>query len=464
MTLEQVPTLQEKEANTRPESLPPGPGGLSKIAGSFRMLGDNVLDQYVDMWHKYGDIVYNKLGPLHTYTLFDPEDIHHVLVRNQKNYRKGIAYEGFRMLVGNGLVTSEGQFWRRQRRLMQPSFTPTAVTQYIQMMSEVTEQLLNRWNQYADSGQPVHMDAEMMRLTTSIIGRALFNIDLSEQLTEVGYAFQDAFSFVPNRTMNPFNLPLSVPLPSHRRFQKSLAIIENFVAERTAEKRREGLDDSLLSQLLKAQDEETGHQMTDEQLRDEVVTLFFAGFETTARSLTWLWYRLSRHENVAAKLEEEVDRVLNGRFPTVEDLYELSYTNMIVGEVLRLYPPVPIMPRQPIEDDEIGGYPIPAGSLVFLVSYVAHRYPSIWDDPNKFIPERFTPELSKERPKSAYVPFANGQRICIGNNFALLEMVIACAMMAGRFRLQPTTTEEIPAIFSGTTKPGKPVHLYIHKR
>jgi cytochrome P450 len=462
MTLEQIQTL------TNDETFPPGPGGLSKIANSFRMLGDNGLEQYVDMWRQYGDIVYNKLGPLHTYMLFDPDDVHHVLVKNQKNYKKGIAYEGFRMLVGNGLVTSEGQFWRQQRRLMQPPFTATAVTQYVQMMTEVTQQLLNRWDTLADSGQPVHMDDEMMRLTTSIIGRALFNIDLSQELTEVGYAFQDAFAFVPNRTMNPFNLPMSVPLPSHRRFQNSLAIIDQFVAERTAEKRAssasDGLDKSLLSQLLKAQDEETGHQMTDEQLRDEIVTLFFAGFETTARSLTWLWYRLARHEEVAARLEAEVDQVLNGRIPTVEHLYQLPYSRMVVDEVLRLYPPVPIMPRQPIEDDEIGGYHIPADSLLLLVSYVVHRYPSIWDDPDEFNPERFAADLVKERPKSAYIPFANGQRICIGNNFALLEMVIACAMMASRFRLQPVSSEEIPAAFSGTIKPGRPVHLYIHRR
>lgn len=462
MTTPTLPATQEAAL------YPPGPSGLSTLTSSFRFLGDNVLEHYVNTWRKYGDIVYTKLGPMHTYMLFDPEDIHHVLVRNQKNYMKGIAYEGFRLVVGNGLVTSEGDFWRRQRRLMQPSFTPTAVTQYVEMMTAVTEQLLNRWERLADSGEPVHMDAEMMRLTTSVIGRALFNIDLSEELTEVGYAFQDAFAFVPNRTMNPFSLPLTFPLPSHRRFQESMKIIEAFVAERTAEKRREvdsnGLDNSLLSQLLKAQDEETGHQMTDKQLRDEVVTLFFAGFETTARSLTWLWYRIARHKDVAAKLEAEVDRVLNGRVPTVEDLYELSYSRMVVDEVLRLYPPVPIMPRQPIEDDEIGGYPIPAGSLLLLVSYVAHRYPSIWDDPDKFVPERFSAELSKERPKSAYIPFANGQRICIGNNFALLEMVIAAAMAASRFRLEPVSRELVPAAFSGTTKPSRPVNLYIRRR
>jgi cytochrome P450 len=464
MTVEQAPSLQEQKTRPEPVNLPPGPNGISKITNSFRLLGSDVLGQYIDLWHKYGDIVYSKLGPLHTYTLFDPEDIHHVLVKNQKNYAKGIAYEGLRLVVGNGLITSDGQFWRQQRRLMQPPFTATAVNQYVQMMTEVTEQLLNRWEKAADSGRPVHMDAEMLRLTTSVIGRALFNIDLSEELTEVGYAFQDAFTFVPGRTMNPFKLPLSVPLPSHRRFQNSMILIEEFIAQRTAEKKKKGLDNSFLSQLMKAQDEETGHQMTDQQLRDEIVTLFFAGFETTARSLTWLWYLLSRHKDVAAKVEAEVDRVLAGRIPTVQDLYQLSYSRMVVDEVLRLYPPVAVMPRQLIEDDEIGGYQIPAGSLLLLVTYVAHRYPSIWDDPEKFDPERFSAEAAKERPKSAYVPFANGQRICIGNNFALLEMVIACAMAASRFRLEPVSPEPIPIHFSGTTKPAKPVNLLIRRR
>jgi cytochrome P450 len=332
------------------------------------------------------------------------------------------------------------------------------------MMTEVTESLLNRWEKAADSGQPVNIDAEMMRLTTSVIGRTLFDIDLSEELTEVGHAFQEAFKFIPGRTMNPFKLPLSVPLPSHRRFQNSMEIIEAFVAERMAEKRKNGLDDSFISQMLRAQDEETGRQMTDEQLRDEIVTLFFAGFETTARSLTWLWYLLGRHKDVVAKIEAEVDRVLAGRAPTVEDLYQLTYSRMVVDEVLRLYPPVAVRPRQPNEDDEIGGYQIPAGSLLLLVTSVAHRYPSIWDDPEKFIPERFSAEAVKERPKSAYVPFANGQRICLGNSFALLEMVIACAMTASRFRLEPVSPEAIPIHFSGTTKPAKPVNLYVHRR
>jgi cytochrome P450 len=204
--------------------------------------------------------------------------------------------------------------------------------------------------------------------------------------------------------------------------------------------------------------------MTDEQLRDEVVTLFFAGFETTARSLSWLWYRLSRHEDVADKVAAESKGVLNGRTPAVEDLYQLTYSRMVVDEVLRLYPPVPIMPRQPIEDDVIGGYHIPADSLLLLGSFIAQRYPGIWGDPEQFIPERFTAELNKERPKSAYVPFANGQRICIGNNFALLEMVIACAMVGGRFRLKPESTSEIPMVFSGTTRPGELINLTLERR
>jgi cytochrome P450 len=333
------------------------------------------------------------------------------------------------------------------------------------MMVEVTERLLVRWDKLADSNEAVRIDEEMLRLTTSVIGRALFNIDLSEELTEVGYAFQEAFSFVPGRTMNPFSLPLEVPLPGHLRYLKNEAIIEAFVAEQTAAKRASGLDDdSLLAQLLRARDEETGRQMTDKQLRDEVVTLFFAGFETTARSLTWLCYRLSRHGDVAAKLGQEADRVLQGRGPTVEDLYQLTYSRRVVDEELRQYPPVPIMPRQPSEADEIGGYQIPADSLILLVSFFSQRYPGIWGDPEDFKPERFTAELNKERPKSAYIPFANGQRICIGNNFALLEMVIACAMISGRFRLEPEADEEIPMVFSGTTKPGKPVNLFIRKR
>lgn len=441
---------------------PPGPKPLPIVGNALHMRGADALERHLALQREYGDIVYMRLGPLDAYVLTHPDHVYHVMVKNQKNYIKGVGYNSFRLLVGQGLVTSDGDLWRQQRRLMQPSFTPKAITQFADMMVELTQRLLDRWQPLAVRGEPFVMDEEMTRLTMSIIGRAMFNLDLGEELTEIGAAFQRAFSFVPQRSQNPF-IPLNFPLPAHRQFQRDLELIERFIAQRIAEGRRNPTNDTLLGILLRAQDEETGQGMSDAQLRDEVVTLFFAGFETTARSLTWGWYLLSQHPAVVAKLEEEVDHVLGGRAPTIEDLHQLHYTRMVVDETLRLYPPTALLARQTVAEDEIGGYPLPAGAMVIPVPYAVHRHPDFWPDAERFDPERFLPEADAVRPKSAYIPFAAGPRVCLGNNFALLEMVYAFAMAAARYRVE-NLTGAIGKEFAGTIRPTQPLRVRLHPR
>jgi cytochrome P450 len=281
-------------------------------------------------------------------------------------------------------------------------------------------------------------------------------------MLELGEAFERAFGFIPSRTNNL--IPLALPLPSHQRFKRDLALINDFIDERIAAGRRNGGEQNLLTILLKARDEETGRGMTAEQLRDEVVTLFFAGFETTARTLTWGWYLLARHPEAMAKLQAEADRVLGERTPGLDDLDRLTYTRMVTDEVLRIYPPTALLARENLEDDEIGGYRIPAGSMVILVPYQVHRDPDLWPDPERFDPERFSAEQSAERPKTAYIPFAAGQRICVGNNFALMEMVYAYAMIARRYHMEMVAKEEIPFIFAGTMRPKAPLRMRLHQR
>lgn len=441
---------------------PPGPSGIPILGNALQLGGNEMILRHEDLWRQYGDIVYLKLGPLDSFALYHPEFVDHVFVKNQKNYIKGVGYDTFRLLVGQGLVTSDGALWRQQRRLMAPPFTPKAITQFSDMMVEVTQEMLDRWQPFAGTGETLDMDFEMRRLTMSIIGRAMFSIDLGEELTEVGDALEEAFAFIPTRVNAP--IPLSIPLPSHRRFHKDLDVINNFIAERIAEGRRNPDQENLLSILLNATDEETGVGMSEEQLRDEAVTLFFAGFETTARSLTWGWYLLSRAEEVTRQLETESDNVLGGRLPEVDDLFKLDYTRMVVDEVLRLYPPTAVVARQPIEDDEIGGYFIPAGSMITPVPYIVHRHPDFWPDPERFDPDRFLPEAVEARPKYAYVPFASGQRICLGNNFALMEMVYAFAMAADRFRMRPVDDDPIDFEFSGTMRPKRPLVVTLSNR
>jgi cytochrome P450 len=307
------------------------------------------------------------------------------------------------------------------------------------------------------------MDDEMTRLTMSIISKAIFGVDLGEESAEVSEAFHEAFAFVTARTMSAFALPMSVPLPKHRQFARSLQIIDDFVGRQIA-KGRQQESDTLLSILLRARDEDTGAAMSEKQLRDEVVTLFLAGFETTARSLTWGWYLLSRHPHVMDQLSAEVDTVLGGRRPTLDDLFRLNYTRRVVDETLRLYPPTALLGRQIVADDVIGGYRVPAGGIVMLAPYLTHRLPSVWPDPERFDPDRFLPEAVAVRPKSAYVPFISGPRVCLGNNFALMEMTLAFAMAAQRYRLMAVTDTEIGVAFRGSTCPLQPLSLRLLPR
>jgi cytochrome P450 len=441
--------------------LPPGPRGLPVIGNALQMGGRDVLQTHLALREKFGDIVYMKLGPLNSYVLFNPDHVNQVLVKNQKNYVKGMGYDGLRLMLGQGLVTSDGETWLQDRRLMGPFFTPTAVTRYNTMMVEVIQAMLDRWQTAADSGQPIHMDEEMMHLTMSIIGRAMFSIDLGEELQEVGQALREAFAFIPSRLSGGGLLPISLPLPSHRRFQHNMEIIDGFIATRIAAGRKQSGED-ILSILLKAQDSETGYQLSEKQLRDEVATLFFAGFETTARSLTWGWYLLGKHPQAASRLAAEACRELSTPPATVVDVTKLKYSRQVVDETLRIYPPTALLARQNVEEDTIGGYTIPAGSMVILVPYVVHRFPGLWENPEEFNPERFG-EQAAARPKPAYIPFASGPRVCLGNSFALLEMVLTFSMAAARYRLTPTQPGEIGAVFSGSVRPDRSLWMKVEK-
>jgi cytochrome P450 len=451
-------------------SLPPGPRGLPLIGNALQM-GQRDIPKILALRQDFGDIVYMKLGPMNAFMLFNPDHVYQVLVKNQKNYVKGMGYDGLRLMLGQGLLTSDGETWLQDRRLMSPFFTPTTITRYTAMMVEVIQAMLARWQAAASSGRPMHMDEEMMRLTMSVIGRAMFGIDLAEEMAEVGRALREAFDFIPGRLSAGGLLPISFPLPSHRRFQHNLQVIDAFIHARVVEGRRQiaagdpagPQADNLLAILLKATDSETGYRLSEQQLRDEVATLFFAGFETTARSLTWGWYLLSKNPAAAALLAEEACRELGDAAPVAVDVASLKYSRMVVDETLRIYPPTAMLARQAIAEDTIGGYTIPAGSMVVLVPYGVHRYPGIWENPEVFDPERFG-EQAAARPRQAYIPFASGPRVCLGNSFALLEMVLTFSLTAARFRLTPTVPGEIGAQFAGTVRPNRALWMKVEPR
>ena len=432
--------MSQAVVTNRPIRLPPGPRG-HWLWGSLLDFQADPLRAYTEAARQYGDIVRFRSGPWHSYLVTHPDYVKHVLQDNHRNYNKGALSDAYlKPLLGQGLITSEGDFWLRQRRLMQPAFHKQRLAHFGQTMTDKTLAMLDRWQTYAASGEPFDVSAEMMRLTLSIVGKTLFSAEVEDTSGEVGRAMEVAQAHVNYRTTHPFSLPERFPTPRNRRFRQAKATFDRILLSIIEERRRSGEDKGdLLGMLLAARDEATGEGMSDQQLRDETVTLFLAGHETTSNTLTWTWYLLSQHPEVARRLREELSRLLGGRTPTVADIPHLKYTTQVLEETMRLYPPAWVITRGAIGPDEIGGYPIPARALISISPYVTHRHPDFWPNPEVFDPERFTPERAADRPRYAYFPFGGGPRQCIGNNFALMEatLLLATIAQAGQLDLAP---------------------------
>jgi cytochrome P450 len=371
-------------------------------------------------------------------------EIQHILVKNQKNYTKSRNYLGLKLVLGDGLLTSEGEFWRRQRKLAQPAFHMQRLRGLATTMAELTGDSIARWNALPESGRTLDMHAEMMRLTFRIVGKTLFNSDVEGDAQAIGKALTIAMQFANDYIEQLQLIPPWLPLPKNIRFQKARQTLDALVYRIIDEHRRgQAPEGDLLGMLMSATDDGDGGGMTPKQLRDEVMTLVLAGFETTANALTWTLYLLAKHPEVAQKLEEEATRVLGDREATFEDVPRLEYTERVLQESMRLYPPAWCFERMAIESDEIGGYAIPKGTTIAICPYVLHRNPAYWDDPDAFDPDRFLPERSNDRSRFAYLPFGDGPRICIGKNFAMMEAKIVLAMLASRFRIRLATDHHV---------------------
>ena len=412
------------------------------------------LKFFTRLAREYGDVVQFRAGPQRVFLLNHPDYVRDLLVTHHGRFHKGRALQRAKRLLGTGLLTSEGEFHRRQRRLAQPAFHRQRVNSYARVMTEFASETSARWRDQ----QTLDISEEMSRLTLSIVGKTLFDADVGRDADEVGAALTEVMNLF-NYLMLPFSELLEkLPLPPQRRFQRARARLDRIIYRIIEERRRGGRDrGDLLSMLLFAVDEEGDRsRMSDEQLRDEVMTIFLAGHETTANALTWAWYLLAQNPEAEKKLHAELDRVLEGgRLPTVEDLPALRYAEMVVAETMRLYPPAWAIGRLAIEDHEAGGYLIPRGSLVLVSQYVMHRDPRFFPDPERFRPERWTPEAKEARPQFSYFPFGGGVRRCIGEGFAWTEGVLLLAALARRWamRLAPGhAVEPQPRI---TLRPGK---------
>lgn len=443
----------------------PGPPGLPLLGNLPQVRGANMIQFYVEAWRRYGDVVRFQMGPVTTYLLARPEHVSRVLVDNEANYRKGRGFRKIRSALGEGLFTAEGDLWRKQRRILQPPFRPKAVTQFVPAMTQATEQMLERWETEMEARVPLDVNAEMMRLAMSIIARTMLSIDIGSEAADAARAFTYVLEFASRRSVTLVDPPLFVPTAGNRAFKEALRTLDAFIASVVYDRIHGGEQpDDLLGMLLQARDPDTGQRMPYKQMRDELLTIFFAGHETTAQALTWTWFMLAQHPEVEEQLHAEVGRVLAGRTPTMEDAEQLVYTRQVLDETMRLYPPVWVFVRDAIGPDQMGDYTIPAGAMVMLSQYITHRHPEFWENPEVFDPSRFSPERSEGRPRYAFFPFGGGPRVCLGSHFAVLEATLVIAMVAQRYRLRLLPGQRIEPRMVGTLRPSAPVLMRPERR
>jgi cytochrome P450 len=451
---------------TMPETapLPPITQGWP-LLGSLPALIRNPFAFLTQARERYGDIYTLNLGFIKIIVLNHPRQAQHLLRDHADKYGKGGAlWDSMRGLVGNGLVVSEGAFWLRQRRLMQPHFHRQRLAGLATAMIEAIDESLALWNKAANRNAPFDLMPAFANLTMRVVVKALFGTALSSaELDKVGEQMAFALNYMPVNAATS-KLPAWAPLPGRRRYHETIAEIDKVLYRIIAASRRDAdPENHLLGMLLNSVDEETGEQMSDRQLRDEIFTLFLAGYETTSIALTWAFVYLTSHPAVMQKLQAEVEGVLAGRPPTFADLPKLIYTRQILQEVLRLRPPAYWGTRTAKAEDEIDGYRIPANTMMIWLSYLIHRHPEFWSNPEEFDPDRFASpaEGTTARHPFAWIPFGGGQHLCIGRDFALVEGTLALAMIAQRFQIRTAPGHRVREQLSTTLRPkgGVLVHL-----
>ncbi len=440
----------------------PGPDFL-ELPTWFLRFKDNTFNAFVTLAREYSPVARFPISPKRSLFLCStPEGAQHVLQDNHKNYRKAVTYNFIKPVVGEGLLTSHGDLWLRQRRLVAPIFHRRRIQSYAATMAETTEELLERWERHGEA--PLDIAESMSQVTLSIAGKLLFNRDIGLESDWIGDALVLLFRDVNQRIMSPLRVPRSVPTPQNRRVQKAIERLEKLVYGLIEERRgrAEELDD-LLSMFMLAEDEETGEKMSDEQIRDELMTFIIAGHDTTSNLLSWALYLLSKHPGVRRRLEEEVDDVVSGQIPTFEEVRKLDYLEQVIDETFRLFPPAWTVEREPIEDDVICGYHIPAGSIVSVGPYFVHHNADVWDNPEGFDPDRFAPDKDRP-PRYAHFPFGGGPRMCVGADFAILEAKLILGAIIRRFRLDLLTGHIIEPEGTVTLYPKHGIQMRLRRR
>lgn len=423
----------------------------------------NYSESALTMHGRHGDIFRTRL-PIPTISFIHPSHVYRILRSHVLNYPKSRDYDFLRPLLGDGIFVSEGELWARQRRLLAPEFKPNAVHRFLPVLVESIEAIFEEWDKSGE-GALRNFSDDMMRLTLWGVGGALFNTGFRAEAEQIGHALevcleQGTLYMMTMGFLRPW-MPTPGNLKARRAEQELNSIVRALIAKSRAEGGRGG---DMLSRLLMAKDEETGAMMSDQQALDEVKSLILAGHETTSLALSWAFYLLSRHPDVLARLVEECTRVLGGRRPTVEDVPKLEYTRMVFLETMRLYPPVPAVTRVARETDSFDGIEVPAGERVAVSIYVTHRHPEFWPDPERFDPERFASSREASIEPGSYAPFLIGRRVCVGEHFAMLEGVLALAMIAGRYRIERVDNEPIGTRPISTLRLARPLRVRVRRR
>jgi cytochrome P450 len=420
--------------------LPPGPRGTSLIGGNLPAFSERRLDFFLDVARDYGPLASFRFGPKRMFLASDPALIEQVLVTDSKHYIKHFGARMYMPVLGKGLVTSEGDFWLRQRRLSQPAFLKQRVHSYAPAMADLTRRMLAEWR----PGKAIDVNYEFSSLTSAIALKTLFGLETTEDRASFVDALREAFDLLSARFRHVVAPPTWFPTPANLRLKRAIrhldAVLNGFItAGRARAAAREKLGNptgepvDLLTRLLAARDED-GSAMTPRQLRDEAMTLYLAGHETTALTLSWGWLLLAQNPAAEDRLVAEWKTVLGGRSPTPDDLPNLPYTDAVITEAMRVYPPVYLIGREATKELELGGYRVKKGYTIFMSQWVNHRDPTYFPDPEKFRPERWLDGLAKRIPKYAYYPFGGGPRVCIGNAFAMMEAAILLATVGQRYR------------------------------
>jgi cytochrome P450 len=445
-------------------TLVPGPRGYPPL-GVLPRLRRDPLRYLTEAARHYGEVVSLPLGTRPAFLLAHPAHIQHVLQDQPDSYCKGASVARIKPLFGEGLTTSEGALWRRERHLLQPLFQWRRLLPWTDVIAEATAAMLTRWEPLAARGEPVELGATLQDLTQGIMRQILFGPAATPDALTVGQALTQAVGQLERRVWALLPTPLWLPTRHNRQFCQARRTLDAYVYRCIAERRSPGsAADDLLARLVAAHHDATGERMPASQLRDEAVTLWVAGHTTVAAALAWTWYLLALHPETERTLQAELDTVLSGRRPTPQDLPRLRYTRLVIEESLRLYPPTWVTARTPSAEDEIGGHRIPAQSVLLLSPYVLQRHPAFWEHPERFDPDRFRPERAAGRPRFAYFPFGGGPRRCIGQSLAMLEMLVILPMMAQVYELRPLAGSLVEPDALITLRPRHGILVTLHQR